>query len=259
MSGLQSTISILDELGIYHTGAGWLQEHVDPVIIDTVGYKVGFLSYVDKSTNPGTDFFPELYLNYLEPEKVRSDIIKLKLVVDKVICSLHWGVDYSFYPTDIQRVLAYSFIEAGADIIMGHHSHTLQLFESYKNGQIFYGLGGLTFGDFEKNGQMYSLYRKTKNSAIIEINESNLIVSAVSIKEMIGNFLVVGRKKVLKVNKRRWIFYRLKQSNRSIGYLFLFKEKVLDRIYEYFFGYYLNPFKRLTQIENIKKIGRLFK
>ena len=93
MPGLKATIEILDRLGIYHTGAGWLPEHCEPVIIDGK-VKIGFMAYVDKSTNPKTETFSELFINYFEKEKVLKDIKGIRNKVDKVICSIHWGNDY---------------------------------------------------------------------------------------------------------------------------------------------------------------------
>ena len=49
--------------------------------------------------------------------------------------------------------MAKLFVESGADIIMGHHPHTLQPYEKYINSYIFYSLGGLTFGDYKKSSK----------------------------------------------------------------------------------------------------------
>ncbi|KAF5073311.1 Bacterial capsule synthesis protein PGA_cap [anaerobic digester metagenome] len=46
MDGLKATINLLDNLGIYHTGAGWKQEHIEPVIIEKGGQQIGFLGWV---------------------------------------------------------------------------------------------------------------------------------------------------------------------------------------------------------------------
>ena len=68
-----------------------------------------------------------------------------------VVASLHWGHEFELYPRLSQVKLAHSLIEAGADAIIGHHSHMLQPFELYrmkrspgKLAPIFYGLGNLT-------------------------------------------------------------------------------------------------------------------
>jgi len=133
MPGLKATISLLDKLCIHHTGAGWLPEHIEPAIIEQEQQNIGFLSYVDQSTNPKTKNFPELYINYFTKEKVLNDIKKIKSSVDKIIVSIHWGVDYSHYQTPRQITIAHDLINAGVDIIMGHHPHTLQPFEKYKD------------------------------------------------------------------------------------------------------------------------------
>ena len=91
MSGLEAIINILDGFGIYHTGAGWLPQHIEPVIIHKNGKKLAFLAYVDKSTNPKTENFPELLINYFDVNVAESDIQHIKNTVDKVIVSIHWG------------------------------------------------------------------------------------------------------------------------------------------------------------------------
>ena len=66
MSGLKATIELMDSLGIYHTGAGWTEKHIEPVIIKNDKCSVGFIAYVEKSTNPKTESYPELLINYFE-------------------------------------------------------------------------------------------------------------------------------------------------------------------------------------------------
>jgi poly-gamma-glutamate synthesis protein (capsule biosynthesis protein) len=65
---------------------------------------------------------------------------------DLVIISLHWGAEYVDYPTNMQVYIARSLVDAGADIIMGHHSHTPQPLEWHyrqdgSRGLIIYSLG----------------------------------------------------------------------------------------------------------------------
>jgi len=62
----------------------------------------------------------------------------------KILC-FHWGNEYIHIPSLDQRKLAYRFIDEGADVIAGHHSHVIQPFEKYKSGYIFYSLGNFMF------------------------------------------------------------------------------------------------------------------
>lgn len=63
-----------------------------------------------------------------------------------VIVSFHWGTEGSYRPTDQQKKHAHAAIDAGADIVYGHHPHVLQPIEEYKDGIIYYSLGNFSFG-----------------------------------------------------------------------------------------------------------------
>lgn len=62
-----------------------------------------------------------------------------------LICSIHWGLEFLDYPGPDQIDLAHQLIDAGVDVIFGHHPHVLQPVERYKNGLIFYSLGNFVF------------------------------------------------------------------------------------------------------------------
>lgn len=258
MPGLTATIEMLDSLGIYHTGAGWLKEHIEPVTFQSDGVTVGFIAYVDKSTNPKTEHFPELLINYFDAEKVIQEVRGLKPRVDKIICSIHWGEDYSFYPTKQQVTIARMLVDEGVDIVMGHHPHTIQPYERYKNGIIFYSLGGLTFGDFWRNGKLYALYRKTKIGLIASCSLKTMQLKFNTTKELQGNYVQPASVDYNKWSLNKWRIYRIKEKSRLVSFLLKFNERFIYRVFEYFFGYYQNPFKRLIQLSNLKKVKKLF-
>lgn len=62
-----------------------------------------------------------------------------------IIVQLHWGIEHTLHPTIVQKQQAYSLIEAGVDLIIGHHSHTTQKIEVYNGKAIYYGLGNFIF------------------------------------------------------------------------------------------------------------------
>ncbi|MFC1987469.1 CapA family protein [Chloroflexota bacterium] len=69
------------------------------------------------------------------------DIKKLRPLVDILILSIHWGVH--FVPALIamyQKEVGYAAIDAGVDLILGHHPHILKGIEVYKGKVIFYSL-----------------------------------------------------------------------------------------------------------------------
>ena len=84
--------------------------------------------------------------NPLEKNLILSDISKMqKLNCDLKILSLHRGSEYHIYPTKQQKELAHAFIDHGADVIIGNHSHIPWEREIYNNKPIFYSLGNFLF------------------------------------------------------------------------------------------------------------------
>lgn len=79
-------------------------------------------------------------------EKVVKDVTKHKRPDNLVIVSFHWGVEGINVPVDDQRKMARAVMDAGADLILGHHPHVLQGIETYKGRHIVYSLGNFVFG-----------------------------------------------------------------------------------------------------------------
>lgn len=72
-------------------------------------------------------------------------IAALKGPADLVLVQLHSGFQYAEVPSDPLRTSAYAAIDAGADLVVGHHPHTLQGFEYYQGKLIAWSLGNLVF------------------------------------------------------------------------------------------------------------------
>lgn len=83
---------------------------------------------------------------------------------DLTIVYVHWGREYTTSPTYEQKELAHRLIDAGADIIIGSHSHCLQPVEKYGNGIVFYSLG---------NFVMDQINTFTRDSVIVQYNQTN--------------------------------------------------------------------------------------
>lgn len=255
--GLKATIELLDELNIYHTGAGWKPEHIEPVIIRREEKKYGFIAYVDKSTNPGTEHYSELYINYLDVTAIKRDISLIRTEVDIVVCSLHWGVDYSFYPTKEQVLIAHELIDAGVNIIMGHHPHSIQPIEEYRGAYIFYSLGGLTYGDDYIKGKLRSLKRKTKTSFIPVYTDSSNRPNLIPTRELKGNFVIIETRDVWGWSNKIWRCALLSHKVPLIRGILRFNENILSRLYEYFFGYYRNIAVDFFSSSTVSKLKNL--
>jgi poly-gamma-glutamate synthesis protein (capsule biosynthesis protein) len=72
---------------------------------------------------------------------VYDDVRRLKKAVDTVIVSVHGGAEASPWPSPSWQDALRALVDAGADIVHGHHAHLPQGYEPYNGGLIFYGLG----------------------------------------------------------------------------------------------------------------------
>ena len=62
-----------------------------------------------------------------------------------IIVSLHWGGEHTLEPVPRQRHDAHMLIRAGADVLICHHTHTLQTIEDYNGHRIYYSIGNFIF------------------------------------------------------------------------------------------------------------------
>jgi len=146
--GLKDTFNYLAEVGIKFVGAGNNEQEANqPVYIETKGIKFAFLAYND------TDIVPASYeaanshagTAFMRTEKMAEAVKEAKQKTDFVIISMHAGIEYTDKPNDSQVNFAHAAIDAGADLVIGHHPHVVQTMEKYKGKYIFYSLGNFVF------------------------------------------------------------------------------------------------------------------
>jgi poly-gamma-glutamate synthesis protein (capsule biosynthesis protein) len=169
--GLADTIDTLTHNGISYIGAGKNGLNREPLIINEMGLRVGFLGY---DQNGFYDRKTGSFVNKITFKSAINDIKKLKSQCDIIIISLHWGIDYVYYPSPTQISLAHSLIDAGASIILGHHPHVLQGIEKYKSGLIAYSLGNFQF-QYSISGPTSKLNTNYSLILSLRFNKSGLI------------------------------------------------------------------------------------
>jgi poly-gamma-glutamate synthesis protein (capsule biosynthesis protein) len=137
-TGLDYTLKLLQENGIAASGCGAnaMNAHRS-AILQVQGKKLGFLSYAYSPFSP--------LVAGLEIEAMQKDVRALKDQVDIIVVSLHAGTEYTLNPAATQKNFAHAAIDAGADVVVGHHPHWIQTVEQYKSGLIFYSLGNFVF------------------------------------------------------------------------------------------------------------------
>jgi poly-gamma-glutamate synthesis protein (capsule biosynthesis protein) len=165
---LLDTVELLRGQGIRTVGAGRnLAEARRPEFIDRKGLRVAFLAYCSilhdgyaaGPDNPGVAplrayarYEPVDYQPGVPPRVITTpdeqdfsalldDVRSAKEAADKVVLSLHWGIH--FVPrliADYQKTVAHAAIEAGADVLLGHHAHVPKAIEVHAGHTCFYSL-----------------------------------------------------------------------------------------------------------------------
>jgi hypothetical protein len=255
--GLHRTIGLLKEEGVLFTGAGYLPEHIEPLVFEVSGNQIGFMAYADNTTNPEKKKSDGLFINSLDLEKLPYEIRQLKKQVDFVILSIHWGNDYSFFPTKEQVSKAVKLVSSGVDIIMGHHPHTIQPFEKIDHAYVFYSLGQACFGDFIWEGKLRAIRKKTKKGFSPVFDKDLTICEFINFKEKKGNRVQLINRNIESWSRHKLYQTRLKHKWRLVNAFFNFREGILDRFREFLFGYYRNPLVQLFDVKTYRKGKRV--
>ena len=125
--------------------------------------------------------------------QVKSDIAKLKKDgADIIVAVFHWGNELERVPDDNQVMLAHLAIDAGADVVVGHHPHVLQGIDTYKGKTIAYSLGNFCFGGNYHPTEMDTMIFQQKfmidTSKKITDSEINVIPCSVSSESDCNNY-----------------------------------------------------------------------
>jgi len=250
--GFSKTIYFLDKNGIEYIGATIPgKANNDAFIKDVAGFKIAFLNYVHKATNPK---FPKdclIDVNIYERNDIIERINNIRESVDFLILILHWGMDNSRYPAPWQRRDARIFANAGVDLIIGHHSHVLQGYEKIDNSWVFYSLGNFAFAPL-KEGKENELANRQKDSIILHyiLSHNKRNVEWIPIKLEGLNVVPSGKTKIEKLSK--FIPF---VSNPVVWPFYRFYVNIFYKIYFYFFGNSRNPFTQLKNID-VNKLKR---
>lgn len=179
---LQETIATLNGLGISHSGAGPdLGTARQGSVITIKGVRIALLAY---SLTYPEEFYAGAERAGTAPgyeSYYRADIARAKESADYVVVSFHWGRECADFPGEYQKSTARKAIDAGADVILGHHPHVLQGIEYYKRGVIFYSLGNFAFASRSRKADRSMIARITLDNGIgtVEVIPLNVLYTDV--------------------------------------------------------------------------------
>ncbi|MGI6172528.1 MAG: CapA family protein [Christensenellales bacterium] len=123
--GLADTAAACKEVGVEPFG------YKTQFVTEVNGIRLGFLGFTQWET---------------KQSEMVSAVKNLRSDVDILVVYYHWGVEKAYKPLSAQKKLGRAAIDAGADLVVGGHSHVVGGVEVYKGKRIIYSLGNLCFG-----------------------------------------------------------------------------------------------------------------
>lgn len=182
--GLQETLNFLQKTNMQGFGAGGnMQEAARAAVVRVGPHRIAFVAaicpetYYKELENSLEDRAYDRMLQLMDSrmgagtnrsgliiattENVRRLVKAAALDTDLVIACLHFGIRYHRPPSEQQRQLAFAAIDAGASLVVGHHSHIWQPVEMYRGIPIVYGLGNFAFGSANRRANEGMLLRAT--------------------------------------------------------------------------------------------------
>jgi poly-gamma-glutamate synthesis protein (capsule biosynthesis protein) len=159
--GIVSTCNFLDSVGVIYSGANrTAQEQDNFPIIERNGVKIALLSYTFSTNGVPVDAGFEFGVNLVRFNALKDSDYDPSLIhrhiklakergADFIISSHHWGVEFEYYPPKRITERAHDLLDAGIDLIIGHHPHILNPVERYKTNDgreaiVLYSLGNVT-------------------------------------------------------------------------------------------------------------------
>lgn len=146
--GLVDTWHNVEQCGMVPVGVGsTMAEAAEPVLLAEHPRKVWLIA----SLQMPLEHFPYLpEAPSVNQESIDSMLVRIRALRGEdstavIIVSLHWGQEHTLEPVPMQRSIARRLIDAGADALICHHTHTLQTIEEYHGKYIYYSLGNFIF------------------------------------------------------------------------------------------------------------------
>lgn len=182
LNALYDTIGHVKQAGLLPLGAGKNRTEATQIhYIKKKGKTIALLNYsrvLPSASWMAGEKKPGLASAY-DPKIMYDKVKEAKKKADIVVVFIHWGKERITTPETYQTEMGHTLIDAGADLVVGHHSHIMQPVEWYKGKLIAYSLGNFIF----TNSRM----DRSNQSAILEVSVSDKRIQAGLIPVRITN------------------------------------------------------------------------
>ncbi|MBE6708526.1 MAG: CapA family protein [Ruminococcaceae bacterium] len=195
--GLRSTIEYWKTKNILPIGAYESSEDYNTIrIMESKGKRIAVLSYTYGTNNNLNANSRDLVVPYINDSTIIEQVSRASENADAVIVSMHWGTENAFEPSSEQKRLATLLSKYGADVVIGHHSHTLQPMEWVTNDAgdrtlVIYSLGNLISSQVEA----YKLVGGLATFELVFSTDGKLTVENVMLNPTVTHYSSDGSKR----------------------------------------------------------------
>lgn len=148
VDGLLDGIENVWNGGVAEVGAGVNQlDAREPALFEVDGWRVavvGLAGFVEFDWWIAGRDRPGLANGY-DLATMTDAVRRADALADIVVVAIHWGREGVFVHNESQAIRGRALIDAGADVVFGHHPHRLQPLEWYRGRPIFYSLGNFNW------------------------------------------------------------------------------------------------------------------
>lgn len=147
LDGLTETKTSLDTAGVLYFGEPDLGESERVERVSVRGIPLSFVNWSDWTS-----------------DKIDDTIAQVRKEADTdriVVVYAHWGEEYVPPPQRVKQI-AHSFVDAGAEIVIGSHPHIVQESEVYRDKYIYYSLGNFVFDQYWEEAVRRGLLLRVK-------------------------------------------------------------------------------------------------
>lgn len=154
-AGLKGSIDFWNSQPVTLLGGYYDDEDYENIrVVEKNGIKIAFVTYTYGLNGMTLPSSSKIHIPLIDDDEIVRMVEKAKTLADATVCVMHWGTDGSTVVTNEQKRLAGLITDAGADVILGMHSHTLQPVEWQvgRNGNktlVIYSLGNFLNAQYD--------------------------------------------------------------------------------------------------------------
>lgn len=153
--GFHNIIDYCDNKNTFYVGGGKnLNDASKPFYFEKDNCRIAIINCCEQEFTIAGENTPGA--NPISPIRIYNQIQSAKNNASIILIIAHGGHEYYQLPSPTLQETFRFFIDAGANVVIGHHPHCISGMENYKNGVIYYSLGNFYFNNRNQSKSIWN-------------------------------------------------------------------------------------------------------